>query len=182
MKKILLILFIVILLAGCSNNGPKNAVEKGIKEYQEALKTSMTEAVAGAADIEVEYTKAFMQTIYDFDYIIKSVDKGENTATVTVTIKTMDIGDLMLAYGQDQEVIDASAKLNEETDETKAKEYVDVLTKRLKALAAERKKDYESEIQVPVVKKEEGWEIDSSYELNSNLSEAILSSVLKMEE
>jgi len=179
MKKLLTILLTVLMLVGCSTNRAKAAVEKAITDYKTLVDASMKATSTESSSIETTYTVSFMEIIYDFDYEIKSIEEKDNDATATVIIKTMNITTLMDAYGTDQEVIDAGNKLNEETDETKAKEYVNVLVSKLKEYAAKTPKDYESELLIPLVKEDGNWTIDSSYDLSSNLSAAILASALE---
>lgn len=179
MKKILTILCVILLLTGCNKkSGPEEAVEKAITQYKELLKTSTVEEALEGSNNEIEYTLTFMQTIYDFDYIIKSVDIDKDTSTVTVVVKTMDLDKLLTTHGDDKEVIEASDMLNKEEDETKTKQYIDKLTARLKVLAAEAPKDYESELTIPLIKENDEWIIEPTYDLNSCLSEAILGSAL----
>jgi len=179
MKKILTILLSMLLLVGCNSSKIKTAVDKAITDYKTSIDAKMKQVATEDGSAEALYTSTFMSTIYDFDYEVKSIEEKDDTASATVIIKTMNINDLLTAYGADQEVINAGEKLKTEEDETKIIEYVNILNNKLVEYAKNTKKDYEADVVIPLVKEDGNWVIDPTYELSSNLSAAILASAIE---
>jgi len=168
MKKVLLVLITLFLLIGCGSKDVKEVVNNSIEDYKQTADTKIKEFI-DESDITSDYTYAFMKTIFDFDYKIKDININGDSATATVIIKTINLTEYVSEISKDEEILSLSEKLSSATDEESATEYVNKLVQRVNTIAKNYPKVNETTIEVPCVKENGNWVIDSTYDINKNI-------------
>jgi len=177
MKKVLLVLITLFLLIGCGSKGVKEVVNNSIEDYKQITDSNIKEFI-NESDITADYTYTFIKTLFDFDYEIKDVNINGDNATVIVIIKTINLTEYVSEISKDEEILSLSEKLSSATDEEAAKEYVSGLVKRINTIAKNYKKVNETTIEIPCVKENGNWVIDSTYDLNQNILDVFKASSL----
>lgn len=168
MKKVLLVLITLFILIGCGSKDIKDVVNKGIEDYKQTTDSNIKEFI-NESDITADYTYTFIKTLFDFDYEIKDININGDNATVMVIIKTINLTEYISEISKDSEILSLSEKLSLATDEETAKEYVNKLVQRINTIAKNYPKVNETTIEVPCVKENGNWVIDSTYDINKNI-------------
>lgn len=175
-KKIITILFTLILLVACAKpESPSSVVEKYLKDIKKDVIKALNKGdfVVGKDDKELYET--FKKTLGDFDYTIVSESIEGEKAYVTVVIDTYDMGSALSEAATEYFSQIISMVLSGTSEDDMRKFLYELFDKKINEVV-KNGKTYSQMVTVPLTLKDNKWVL---FDLNnSDLTNALLGNLI----
>ena len=160
MKKIISLLLsftIIFSLTGWKQNTPKAVVEAFIEETRKELLEEVEKGIPELLEEDKEQGTEFYSLINDFDYVIdKETIDGDN-ATVGVTFKSYNVGEMMTKFMTDLFNKELSSYTSESKDDFE--EYAASLMSKMTKETKKAGKTYEKYLAITLKKEDGKWQV-----------------------
>ena len=175
-KKIITILFTLILLVSCAKpESPSNVVEKYLKDIKKDVIKALNKTDFVVSNDDKELYETFKKTLGDFDYkIINETIEGDK-AYVTVVIDTYDMGSALSEAATEYLGQILSMVLNGASEEDMRKFLYELFDKKINE-AVKNGKTYSQMATVPLKLEDNKWVL---FDLdNTDLINALLGNLI----
>ena len=177
-KKIVTVLFALILLVACTKTeSPSSVVEKYLKDAKKDVIKTLNKGYFVVGEDEKELYDTLKKALSDFDYtIVNETIEGEK-AYVTVVIDTYDIGAALGNAASEYFAQIISMVLNGASEDDMKKFLYDLFGEKINE-AVKNGKTYEQMVTVPLKLENNKWVI-SNIE-NTDLTNALLGNLVEI--
>lgn len=175
-KKIITILFTLILLVACAKpESPSNVVEKYLKDIKKDVIKALNKTDFVVSNDDKELYETFKKTLGDFDYTIVNETIEGDKAYVTVVIDTYDIGSALSEAATEYLGQILSMVLNGASEEDMRKFLYELFDKKINE-AVKNGKTYSQMATVPLKLEDNKWVL---FDLdNTDLINALLGNLI----